>query len=493
MSQYRSILIGMVLSLLMLAACSEGSSSGPSQDARIDVAKTDASSQIEASISDVSVNDLILMDIANLDMTPGDMTPGDIAKSDVTTLDIAISDLTLLDMKNSDAPVNMDQGQIDAAQQPDVAMKADQAALDLNQVDICNADMNEPDQSLPDSGQPRVFTASVALVAGNGTQGDNDATGENATFKYPAGLSLDSTGQKLYIADKTNNRIRVLDTTTKAVTTLAGSTSGYSDKDEIAEDAQFYLPYSVAVGGDVVYVADWYNYAIRLIKISDKMVTTVAGKMPTSKGSGFIDADLGKDARFKGPWGIVVDTVKNLIYVSDDKNHSIRMIDPTNNYKVTTIAGKGPTTAEYGLVDGALADSRFNTPVGLAIDSAGNIYVADSGNHCIRRINFTKNVVETLPGTDFNTPRGVTVDSDGVVYVSDTMNHAIRVIADGKVQILAGSTSSESGYVEGAGTDARFNTPHGLAVDNNQSPKKIYVADTNNHRIREITVTVTVE
>ena len=163
---------------------------------------------------------------------------------------------------------------------------------------------------------------------------------------------------------------------------------------------------------------------------------------------------------------------------------------PGKSWVVNTFAGTGTA----GFANGANTAAQFNNPIGVAVDSSGNLYVADTDGHRIRKITST-GVVTTLAGTGtaghhdgtgtatrFNFPHGVAVDSSGILYVVDTDNHRIRKITStGKVTTLAGTGTA--GHHDGTGTATQFNFPHGVAVD---SSGILYVADTDNHRIRKI-------
>ena len=171
--------------------------------------------------------------------------------------------------------------------------------------------------------------------------------------------------------------------------------------------------------------------------------------------------------------------------MADQSNYRIRKISPAA--VVTTLAG-----SSTGYMDDTGTAAKFRGPRGVAVDSSGHVYVADSNNNRIRKISPT-GVVTTFAGSSqgdddgtgtaakFNNPSGVAVDSSGHVYVADQSNHRIRKISPAAVvTTLAGSSS---GYVDGALAAAKFNGPSGVAVD---SSGNLYVADFNNHRIRKI-------
>ena len=326
----------------------------------------------------------------------------------------------------------------------------------------------------------------VTTLAGlAGTSGSADGTGTNARFYYPCGVAVDSAGN-VYVADTDNHTIRKV-TPAGVVTTLAGLAGSYGSADGTGTDARFNHPYGVAVdSAGNVYVADTCNNTIRKVTPAG-VVTTLAG-LAGSCGS----ADgTGSTARFYHPCGVAVDSAGN-VYVADTCNHTIRKVTPGG--VVTTLAG---LAGSAGSADGTGSDARFNYPSGVAVDSAGNVYVADTCNHTIRKVT-PGGVVTTLAGLagswaaptaraatrGSTTRRGVAVDSAGNVYVADTYNHTIRKVTPaGVVTTLAGLAGSY-GSADGTGTNARFNYPYGVAVD---SAGNVYVADSGNHTIRKVT------
>jgi sugar lactone lactonase YvrE len=247
------------------------------------------------------------------------------------------------------------------------------------------------------------------------------------------------------------------------VTTFAGSGS-YGDTDGTGAAASFRFPHGVAIDAvGNVYVADRNNYKIRKI--------TPMGEVSTLAGSGSLgNADgLGTAASFNYPTGIAIDATGNL-YVADSENHKIRKITPAG--VVSTLAGSGLP----GNTNGTGTSASFKAPLGVTVDAAGNVYVADSQNHKIRKIT-PAGVVSTFAGSggagstdgagsvaSFNLPAGVAVDASGNVFVADLYNHKIRKITPtGAVSGFAGSGSL--GSTDGIGVAASFHYPHGVAVN----------------------------
>ena len=232
-----------------------------------------------------------------------------------------------------------------------------------------------------------------------------------------------------------------------------------------------------------VYVADTDNDTIRKVTPGG-VVTTLAG---LAGSSGSADG-TGSAARFGQPCGVAVDSAGN-VYVADSGNHTIRKVTPGG--VVTTLAGLAGSS---GSADGTGSAARFNVPCGVAVDSAGNVYVADGGNWTIRKVT-PGGVVTTLAGlagswgsadgagsaARFYCPQGVAVDSAGNVYVADSGNKTIRKVTLGRVVSTLAGLSGSSGSAEGTGSAARFYWPQGVAVD---SAGGVYVADSNNNTIR---------
>ena len=298
------------------------------------------------------------------------------------------------------------------------------------------------------------------------------------------GVALDGAGN-LLVADTGNNTIRKI-ASGGVVTTLAAVAGSVGSADGAGSAARFVQPAGVAVdGAGNVYVADSFSNTIRKLG-NGGVVTTLAG---TAGGRGGSDG-TGSAAQFNAPTGVAVDAAGN-VYVADTGNNTVRKI--TSGGVVTTLAG---AAGLFGSADGTGSAARFSQPSGVAVDAAGNVYVADTGNNTIRKIT-SGGVVTTLAGAAgpgnigaadgpgsvarFNGPQSVAVDNAGSVYVADSLNAAIRKItSDGVVTTLAG-TAGTLGVADGSGSAAQFNRPASVAVD---SAGNLYVADFVNNTIR---------
>lgn len=320
--------------------------------------------------------------------------------------------------------------------------------------------------------------SSVTTLAGSASPGLVDGIGSLARFNFPCGMVAGPAGN-LYVADFENHCIRKV-TPRGVVSTYAGTgMAGEADGSRLM--ATFNNPYGLALDADGnLYVSDVGNHRIRKIS-ADGNVTTLAGK-----NKGFSDRK-GSQARFNQPYGVAVDADGN-VYVADSYNHRIRRITPDGS--VSTVAGNG----HDGYVDGPAAQAEFYVPVGIVLDGRGNIFVGDEGNSSIRRVS-ADGIVTTLAGNGkfsfqdgvgraatFNAPGAIAMDGAGNLYVADYFNNCIRMMTpSGEVRKIAGNL--QKGFADGRPADAEFYYPFGIAVD---AAGTIYVGDQYNHRIRRI-------
>ena len=324
---------------------------------------------------------------------------------------------------------------------------------------------------------PYAFTNFAGAVKSSGI---TDGLGGAARFDQPSGVATDE-ANNIYVSDSANTIRKI--TPSGLVTTLAGTAGLPGASNGLGTNAQFNSPSGLAVDmiGNV-YVADSGNHLIRKISALGE-VTTLAGS-PGQPGSA--DGANGV-ARFNNPEGVTVDAAGN-IYVADTFNNTVRKI--TADGVVTTLAGD---PSRYGYGDGKGDNAQFASPLGLASDTTGIIYVADSGNNAVRKVT-PDGMVTTLAGNpsrygftdgtgigaEFFSPQGVAVDSAGNIFVAEETNDMIRKITpSGVVTTLAGTPSLE-GSADGVGSKALFYGPVGVAVD---GLGNLYVADSNNARV----------
>jgi len=319
-------------------------------------------------------------------------------------------------------------------------------------------------------------SSAVTTLAGTGSSGSANGTGTLASFKGPMGITTD--GTNLYVSDTYNHLIRKIVISTGVVTTLAGTGSSGSADNSTGTSASFKDPMGITTDGTNLYVADFSDHVIRKIVISTGAVTTVAGKLWGGAGDPGSANGTGTSASFYNPRGITTDGTN--LYVADKGNHLIRKIVISTGV-VTTLAGTGSS----GSANGTGTSASFKGPCGITTDGT-NLYVSDTYNHLIRKIVISTGVVTTLAGgsrgsADITYPHGITTDGTNL-YVADTTNYLIRkiVISTGAVTTIAGTGSA--GSANGTGTSASFNLPYGITIDGT----KLYVADFSNHLIRKI-------
>lgn len=334
-------------------------------------------------------------------------------------------------------------------------------------------------------------TGIITTVAGT-TQGFSGDGGPatSAKLSYPTGLTTDSAGN-LYISDTYNNRIRMVDGS-GVITTVAGTgTAGYSGDDGAATAAQIDYPLDVAVdSADNLLILDYSNYAVRKVDAITGIITTVAG----DGNWGFAGDDgLATAAQFADPNSITLDSADNL-YIADTFNHRVRKVDVSGI--ITTVAGDG--VQNYAGDNAAATAAQLNTPMGVAVDGSDNLYIADTNNFRIRKVNGSgviTSVAKEVKGYNGDNipansatlygPNGVSADGNGNLYIGDTNNQRIRKVDSlGTITTLAGTGIQGSLTCNGvSATQAPLQYPKRVAAD---GMGNLYVADTSNNRICKV-------
>lgn len=322
----------------------------------------------------------------------------------------------------------------------------------------------------------RLITGTVNTLAGSDIGFKDDTSVLNSQFNNPSDIAVNKDGD-IFVVDSGNNRIRKI-SSTDGVTTFAGDGST-GDGDDIGTKAQFNTPNGIVIDPDGnLFVADTFNHRIRKITPSGE-VSTFAGSTEGFKN------DNGTSAQFNQPIDITIDKKRNL-YVTDSNNYKIRKITPSGD--VSTFTG-----STVGFSDGNKSIAKFNRLTGITIDSNGNLYVTDTENFAIRKIDINGKVSTiaggsqgykdgTIDDAEFNSIGGISIDYFGNLYVSEFINNTIRKIdTDGNVSTFVGGVLGKN---DGFSTDAQFDGPGDMVFD---SIGSLYIADYNNGRIRKIT------
>jgi sugar lactone lactonase YvrE len=338
----------------------------------------------------------------------------------------------------------------------------------------------------------------ITTLAGNGTDGysGDGSTATSAELNQPWDVALDSSGN-LYIADASNNRIRKITAATGIITTVAGNgTSGYSGDGGAATSVQLCFPEGVALDASGnLYIADSGNNRIREVTASTGIITTVAGN-GTAGYTG--DGDAATSAELNEPIDVALDSSSNL-YIVDQYNNRIRKVTASTGI-ITTVAGKG--TAGYSGDGGAAtsAELYFRWHGRVALDASGNIYIVDNYNCLIRKVTASTGIITTVVGNgtcgysgdggaalsaQLAYPTALALDASGNLYIADQGNNRIRqvTVSTGIISTVAGNGTEGYSGDGGAAISAEFDWPEGIALD---SSGKLYIADTNNNRIRKV-------
>ena len=346
----------------------------------------------------------------------------------------------------------------------------------------------------------------IIAVAGTGTAGysGNNGLATSAKLNSPADVAFDSAGN-WYIADYTNCRIRKVAIATGDISTVAGNgTCGYNSDGIAATSAELNGPNSVAIDSSGnIYIADYSNNRIRKVTISTGYISTVAGT-GTAAYSG--DGAAATSAAMDTPAGVALDSSGN-IYIADRTNDRVRKVTISTGY-ISTVAGNGSSCSSptSGCGDGGAATSaNLTSPNSVALDSSGNIYIADSGDNRIREVTISTGNISTVAGNgtpgysgdggaatsaEINGPNGAALDSSGNVYISDTQNRRIRVVnsGTGHITTLAGSGTQGATGNGGPAISAELDDPKQITVD---GLGNIYLADATAEEVRQVLLNTT--
>jgi uncharacterized protein (TIGR03437 family) len=318
----------------------------------------------------------------------------------------------------------------------------------------------------------------ISTISGTGNtaaiaSGDGVAT--TLSMISPTGVTADSSGN-IYVSELGTNRIRKIDTSGNITTAIGDGILGYAGDGGPANKVEMNQPTAVAIDGSGnIYFADSNNNRVR--KLGGSNVTTVAGNGQLSHSGDGLAATL---AQLNAPQGVAVDPSGNF-YIADTVNNVVRKVG--TNGVIANFAGNGSVGSSG---DGSAANSaQLNGPQGVAVDSAGNVYIADSMNNKVRKVDTNGNISTFASSAQFNTPFGVTVDSTGNVYVAEFVGNRVRkVTSDGAtVTTIAGTGTAGYAGDGGPATSAMLNGPRGVAID---SVGNVYIADSANNRVRKL-------
>lgn len=340
----------------------------------------------------------------------------------------------------------------------------------------------------------------ISTVAGNGGSdysGDGSAA-TGAQLSMPRDFAVDVAGN-LYIADQGNNVIRKVTAATGVISTIAGTgTAGYSRDGSAATSAQLNTPIGVAVdGAGNLYIADTGNNVVREVSASTGIISTIAGT-GTAGYSG--DGGAATSAQLYSPNDLAVDGAGNL-YITDFNNNVVREVSASTGV-ISTVAGNN--IPGYSGDGGAATSAEIHWPNGLAVDGAGNLYISDTGNNVIREVMAASGIISTIAGSgsggyagdggaatnaQLNGPLGVAVDAAGNVYIADKNNNVLRQVnaATQTITTVAGNYSGGAGYSGDGGpaTSALMYMPWGMALDGGGN---LYTSDLLNNTIRQVNV-----
>jgi sugar lactone lactonase YvrE len=329
----------------------------------------------------------------------------------------------------------------------------------------------------------------IITVAGRGPAGFSGDGGnaKNAKLDAPGGLALRS--GNLYIADFRRHRVRRVNPSGRINTVAGTGAEGFSGDGGAATRAKLHRPIGLAVdGSDNLFIGDARNHRVRRVNGS--------GTIGTAAGTGVLgfsgDGGAATSARLSFPWELTLDSGN--LYIADSGNHRVRRVDASGT--ITTVAGTG--VRGYSGDGGAATAARLNRPGAVAVDDSGRLYIADFGNNRVRRVDASGRIT-TVAGNGqqgfsgdggratrakLKAPSGLALDAAGNLYIADSGNNRVRKVnRSGKINTVAGNGKGGFSGDGGKATKAKLNYPIGLALDNSHN---LYVADSGNHRVRRV-------
>ncbi|MBT2416343.1 hypothetical protein J7F01_29640, partial [Streptomyces sp. ISL-22] len=334
----------------------------------------------------------------------------------------------------------------------------------------------------------------LTTVTGTGVGGYNGDTDDGtpvfgAHLNSPDGLAADDAGN-LYVVDTDNHRVRRV-AADGTITTIAGTgTAGFSGDGGQAVEAQLSSPEGLILDrAGNLYIADDHNQRVRRVS-ADGVITTVAGTGEAGYGG---DGAAATSAQLNNPFGLAMDRAGNL-YITEHHGHRVRRMAPDGT--ITTFAGTG--VAGYDADNKQASAAQLSNPCGLALDNAGSLYIADFYNNRVRRV-AVNGTITTVAGTgvagsigdggpattaQLDHPCGLALDTAGNLYITEHRGHRVRRVApDGTITTVAGTGAGGYDGDDKPAIAAQLRNPEALAIDRYGN---LYIADNGNHRVRKV-------
>jgi len=355
---------------------------------------------------------------------------------------------------------------------------------------------------------PSLETGNITTIAGVAGQFDYKGDGGLATsanLGFITGITLDHVGN-IYFVDGAANVVRKIDRSTGIISTIAGTFLGFNVIDPTpskgdggpATEAHLNVPYGIAADASGnVYITDNGNSIVRKVDVTTGLISRVAGKPGMFGYTG--DGGLATNAELNNPYDVAVDQHGN-IFIVDSQNEMIRKITASTGI-ISRVAGMGPAHKGYDGDNGPAISAHLNSPQGIAVDEEGNLYIVDSGNHAVRKVEASTGTITTIAGIgnygydgDGNlatlaklyAPSRVAIDANGDLYVADQGSHVIRKVsrATGIISTLAGVGTAGYSGDGGAAVEAKLSSPQGVAVD---ASGRVFITESGNSVIRAVT------